>query len=61
MQGSADTVAEATAVDLAIAYSKYVLDFIDYKVCNHCNMCCYQCNFFSQLTDATIGTHQLHQ
>eukprot|EP01035_Chromulina_nebulosa_P037287 gene37287-50324_t len=29
--GSADTVAEATAVDLAIAYSKYVLDFIDYK------------------------------
>jgi hypothetical protein len=38
MQGSADTVAEATAVDLAIAYSKYVLDFIDYKVCNHYNM-----------------------
>ena len=32
IQGSADTVAEATAVDLAIAYSKYVLDFIDYKV-----------------------------
>ena len=30
--GSADTVAEATAVDLAIAYSHYVLDFIDYKV-----------------------------
>jgi hypothetical protein len=29
--GSADTVAEATAVDLAKAFSHYVLDFIDYK------------------------------